>query len=168
MENVKFEINVSKKDLSNFMIYHNYHSMQGVIGVIISIGAFILLIFRFDMLDMMQKGLLAVLALAFTVITPVMLYIKAGNQEKRNPSFGRPITYELTDQGFSLSQGEEHVDIEWTSVYKVVDTGRSVIVYISLVRAFIWPKDQMGSQYKDIMTVLKSHVDSRKMKMKKA
>lgn len=166
MENITFEIHISKKDLSNFMIYHNYHSLQGAIGLLISIAALILLVVRFQDLDYVKIAVLIVVALAFTLLTPLLLMNKARAQEKRNSSFSKPIRYELFESGFGLSQGEEHVDIEWRNVYKVVDTGRSVVVYISTVRAFIWPKEQLGSSYAKVLAVLKEHLESRKLKIK--
>lgn len=167
MEKIEFEIKVSKKDLFNFMIYHNYHSLQGVIGLLISLAALVLLIVRFQDLDAIKIAVLVILALAFTVLTPLMLWNKARAQEKRNKSFSRPILYELSDDGFSLSQGEEHVDIEWRNVYKVVYTGRSLIVYISVVRAFIWPKEQLADHYDQVIQMLKMHLESHKIKLKK-
>ncbi len=166
LENIKFEIHISKKDLSNFMIYHNYHSLQGAIGLLISIAALILLVVRFNYLDNVQMAVLILLALVFTVLTPLLLMSKAKAQEKRNKSFSKPIEYELSEAGFGLTQGDEHVDIEWRSVYKVVDTGRSVVVYISSVRAFIWPKQQLGSTYSAVLAMLKMHLEPRKIKVK--
>lgn len=166
MENIKFEIHISKKDLSDFMIYHNYHSLQGWIGLLISLAALVLLIVRFNDLDTAKLALLIFLVLAFTVLTPLLLMNKARAQEKRNTSFHKPIQYELSDAGFALSQGEEHVDIEWRNVYKVVGTRRLVIVYISNVRAFIWPREQLGGQYEAVTGMLKAHLEPRKMKLK--
>ena len=167
MENINFEIHVTKKDLSNFMIYHNYHSLQGIIGLFISAAALVLLLVRFKDLDLTKLVILGFLVLAFTVLTPLLLMNKARTQVKRNQSFRKPIVYELSDTGFALSQGEAHVDIEWRNVYKVVSTGRSVVVYISTVRAFIWPIEQLGNQYGSIMEILKSHLEPRKIKLKR-
>ena len=167
MENeVKFEIKISKKDLSNFMIYHNYHSMQGAIGLLISAAALVLLIAKFRALDTTQIAVLAVLALVFTVVTPLILIRKASAQEKRNKTFARPITYELREDGFSLYQEEEKADLEWRNVYKVVDSGHSLILYISTVRAFIWPKNQIKDQYAQVTGMLKAHLEPRKLKIK--
>lgn len=163
---VKFEIKISNKDLANFMIYHNYHSMQGVIGLFISLASLVLLIVKFKTLDTTQILVLAVLALVFTVLTPAILVRKAAAQAKRNKTFANPITYELRDDGFSLYQGDEKADLEWRNVYKVMDNGHSLILYISTVRAFIWPKKQIESQYGAVTGLLKAHLEPRKLKIK--
>ena len=167
MEKISFDIKVTKKELANFMLYHNYHSLQGIIGLIISFGALVLLILRWDTLEIAQFALLVLLTLMFTVISPVILVRKASAQEKRNKSFEKPITYELGEEGFSLIQGEERVDLEWLNVYKIVDTGKSLVLYISTVRAFIWPKAQIKDVRAALDDMIATHVESRKIKYKK-
>ena len=167
MEKISFDIKVTKKELANFMLYHNYHSLQGIIGLIISFGALVLLILRWDTLEIAQFALLVLLTLMFTVISPVILVRKASAQEKRNKSFEKPITYELGEEGFSLIQGEERVDLEWRNVYKIVDTGKSLVLYISTVRAFIWPKAQIKDVRAALDAMIAAYVESRKIKYKK-
>jgi len=167
MDKITFDIKVTKKELANFLIYHNYHSMQGVIGLIISFGALVLLILRWNSLDLPQFAILVILALMFTVLTPLILIRKAAAQEKRNKTFEKPITYELGEEGFSLIQGEEHVDLEWRNVYKIVDTGRCLVLYISTVRAFIWPKSQIADVKAALDDRIEKCVEARKIKYKK-
>ena len=167
MENISFDVKVSKKELANFMLYHNYHSMQGILGLVISLGALVLLVLKYDTLEIAQFAILAALVLVFTVISPIILIRKAAAQEKRNKSFERPITYELREDGFSLIQGEERVDLEWRNVYKIVDTGKSLVLYISTVRAFIWPKKQISGLRPALDDMLKAHLEPRKLKYKK-
>ncbi len=167
MEPVTFKIHVSKEDLFDFMLYHNYHSMQGGLGVLISAGALILLIVRFRTLTPGQATALVVLALAFTVFTPLILRYRAGRQEKRNTSFHHPILYELTGQEMVLTQDEAHAKIAWPSVQKVIETRRSVIVYLSPVRAFIWPRTQLADQYKAVEDMLKACLEPKKVKLKR-
>ena len=55
--------------------------------------------------------------------------------------------------------------MEWRNVYKIVDTGKSIVLYISTVRAFIWPKSQIRDVYGDIEKMLKKHVKPGKIKI---
>ncbi len=167
MEKISFDIKVTQKELANFMIYHNYHSMQGIIGLIISFGALAILILRWNTLDAAQYAILALLVLMFTVLTPIVLVRKASAQAKRNKSFEKPITYELGEEGFSLIQGEERVDLEWRNVYKIVDTGKCLVLYISTVRAFIWPKTQIADVRAALDDRIAACVEARKVKYKK-
>ena len=167
MERISFDIKVTQKELANFMIYHNYHSMQGILGLIISIGALAILVLRWSVLDVAQFAILILLALMFTVLTPIILVRKASAQAKRNKSFEKPITYELREDGFSLVQGEERVDLEWRNVYKIVDTGKCLVLYISTVRAFIWPKTQIADVRTAMDDMIAACVEKRKIKYKK-
>ena len=47
----EFTITNSGADLYNFLLYHNYRSIQGAIGLFISAAALLLLIFNFQTLD---------------------------------------------------------------------------------------------------------------------
>lgn len=166
MEAMKFDIKITADDLSNFILQHNYKSLHGLLSVVISLAALVYLIVDFNQLDMTKRVLLLVIALLFIVVNPLMLKLKAKTQVKRNKSFENPITYELYDKGFSLTQAEETVEIEWSNVWKAIDTGRSLVLYITSVRAFIWPKTQLGEQYPDVVRMLKTHLKPVQMKIK--
>ena len=163
---LQFDIQTTSKELAHFMLYHHYHSMQGILGLVISFGALVLLIVRRKTAEPFQILLLIVLALAFTVFSPIILKYKAAAQAKRNTSFAKPIAYRLHDEGIAMTQGEEQVDLEWRNIFKVVDTGKCLVLYLSTVRALIWPKEQLGTQLKDVTAMLKEKVPAGRVRIK--
>ncbi len=163
----EFTITNSGADLYNFLLYHNYRSIQGAIGLFISAAALLLLIFNFQTLDYIKMGVLAVLALMFPVVNPLLLKSKATRQVRRNSSFTKPITYSFYAKGFVLSQNDQTGEIPWRSVFKVVDTGRCLVVYVSTIRAFIWPKSQLGEYYESVTRVFADHLEPYKIKFKR-
>lgn len=163
----EFTITNSGADLYNFLLYHNYRSIQGVIGLLISAAALLLLIFNFQTLDYIKIAVLAVLVLLFPVVNPLLLKSKAARQVRRNSSFSKPITYSFYDKGFVLSQDDQTGEIPWRSVFKVVDTGRCLVVYVSTIRAFIWPKSQLGKHYESVTGAFLDNLEPYKIKFKR-
>jgi hypothetical protein len=108
-----------------------------------------------------------IVALAFTVINPIWMLMKAGAQIARNQSLGGDLTYILDDRQFTIAMGEEHVDIKWDQVTKVRDNGRALIVYVTSIRGYIWPKKQIASEYEQILAILKENVKPGKLHLKK-
>lgn len=160
-----FDIKTGEKDLSNFVLHHSYRSASGVLGVILSAAALIYLIIGFSTMDNLMRGALLVIGLLFTVVNPLMLVSKAKRQARTNKSFQIPIHYSMTASYLVLTQDDQWVQIPWKNVYKVTDTGRSIIVYVSRIRAFIWPKSQLGSKQAFVMSVLRKKVAPAKIKI---
>ena len=160
-----FDIKTGEKDLSNFVLHHNYRSASGVIGVILSAAAIIYLIAGFNTMDNLMRGALLVIGLLFTVVNPMMLASKAKRQARTNKSFQIPIHYSMTASYLVLTQDDQWVQIPWKNVYKVTDSGRSIVVYVSRIRAFIWPKAQLGSKQELVMSVLRKKVAPAKIKI---
>jgi len=166
MEPIKFDVEITKENLSSFLLYHNYTHFNGIFGIILSLLAIVYLIYDFNQLDTTKILILAVVAVLFTIVNPLMLRQKAGNQIKRNDTFKAPITYEIKAESFTLSQGDQQSEISWKDVVKVRDSGKIMIIYISKIRGFIWPKDQLGNDYLKVVEVLREKVDGDKIKLK--
>lgn len=164
---VEFDIQIGSKDLFNFMLRHNYASLQGILGVMISLAALIYMIADRENMYPAKLIALIVIALLFTVVNPLMLRFKAVQQVKRNKTFAIPIHYALTEAHLVISQKEEQVEIPWDSILKVKDTGRSYVVYVSRIRAFIWPKAQIANYREKVLEVFAGKVSADKLKFKK-
>lgn len=126
-----------------FFMRHNYACFSGIFSLFISIGAALLFIIRFQQYDITAKCLLAIVALLFTVIQPLQLLLKAANQIKRTPMFHEPIHYTFREDGLELSQHDQNGMIPWDQIMKIIDTGTYLIIYITRMRAYIFPKNQM-------------------------
>lgn len=167
MEKLEFKIKLSVTDLYYFMMNHYYTKISGIFGIVLSIAAAVILCVRFSSLDGTGKILLAIIALLFTVINPVMLWTKAAGQITSNKSLGGELTYILDDQHLTIKLGEEQADIQWDQVTKVKDNGRELVAYVTAARGYIWPKRQISDQYDQIITVLKKHMDGSRLRLKK-
>lgn len=56
------------------------------------------------------------------MINPLSLAFKTFKQLKTSPSYKQPLVYTFGDDGIGVSQGEEHMDLEWKGVYRLLMT----------------------------------------------
>ena len=167
MDNLEFKVKLSIADLYYFMMYHYYTKPAGIFGIILSLGAAVLLCLRYQTLDSTGKLLLFIVAIAFTILNPISMWMKAGKQIKSNKSLGGELTYILGEKAISIKLDDEQADIEWNQVAKVKDNGRELVVYVTASRGYIWPKKQIEAEYDQIMARIQKNVEARRLKLKK-
>ena len=155
MNEIRANITVDAKDLFSFMLQHTYRCVGGVLSLLFSIGAFILLLNCFTTVDISYKIILIICSALFTVINPLMLLQRAKKQVKRNPGFSVPIEYTFTKKGFTMQQGEEKATAEWKDLWKIRDGKHYLYLYGNTVRANIIPKKQLGDQAQELSKMRK-------------
>ena len=161
---ITVEAKLTNKEMFNFLMRHNYFSMGGVCGVILSIGALVILFINIknDEMSNAYKFALIFIGLLFTVIQPVMLYVKATTQVKKSDSVNKALKYEFDEKGFTISLGEEKVAEDYGAVTKIISTKLSVIIYISKYRAFIIPKRDLIENFEAFKELLNKNVKNAK------
>ena len=164
---LKFSVQLESSDMVNFIMYHNYSGIQGWFGVVISLAAFVYLIVDFADMDWTVRIVMLVIGLLFTVVNPLMLYMKAKKQAVTNESLKLPIQYTLSENELVIEQGEEQLIVPWDQLRIIKDSSRSLIVYVTRMRAFIWPKEKLGSQYNEVTKLLMKKMGSARVRIKK-
>ncbi len=161
---VKFEVKMTAKYMYDFMLYHQYTHVSGLLGGIIGVialGLGITTMMDGEASAAMPMFLVAVL---FLVVNPMTTKQRAKTQVER--AFKEPLTYEFTEEGVYVSQGETRVLNKWDEFAKAVSTQRSVILYITKLRAIIFPKECMGEQYEAAIKMIHTHMSSSKVKIR--
>ena len=162
MKEINFDVDLGTGDLYSFMMHHTYSGMSGIFGIIISVGSLIICAIKFSELDTTAIAALIIIGLIFTVIQPLMLYKKAFMQVKRNKNINAKLHYTLAEEGITVSQGENEAQVKWYEVRKKVVTGKAVYLYMSPVRAFIFPKAQCGGSFEEINTLISRQMEKYK------
>ena len=165
-KNLYIETKIDNKNMYEFMINHTYKSIMGVVGVIISLLAVVALIVYGKNYDLTKKLLFIFIALLFTVINPISLYFKSKKQVKMNDSFQHPLCYTFTNNGIDVKQGEQSLHINWDDIIKIVSTKNLVIIYLSAINAFIFPKAQIGDDFDEFKKIIKDNMQGRKVSIK--
>lgn len=155
MGEIKATITTDVRDLYSFMLQHTYRCAGGVLSLLFSIGAFILLLNCFTAVGTEYKIILVICSALFTIINPLMLWQRAKRQVKRNPGFCAPIEYTFTGKGFTMQQGETKATAEWRDLWKIRDGKKYLYLYGNTVRANIIPKKQLGAQAQELSRMIK-------------
>ena len=143
---IKLSVNLTAKEMFNFMMKHTYSSMSGYIGLVLSACALVGFVMTVTnpAVNTAYKIVLLLTALLFTVIQPLTLYSKSKKQVKQNENINKPMEYTFTDAMIQISQGEDHVEYEWNRLIKVTSSKLCIFLYVSKYRAFIIPRRVFG------------------------
>lgn len=163
---VECDVDLSVKEIYNYVMYHTYSSFSGYVGVLLSICALFGMVYAWDALPWPQRIILFFTGLIFTVIQPIMLYTKSKLQVKQSKAINKPLHYLFDETGIHISCGEETARSGWEEVMKVTNTKLNVIIYVSKVRAYVIPKSAIGEQYEDLKTLIKNNAQAFYIKLR--
>lgn len=165
MKEIKFSVNMKISYMYNFMLRHNYTSIPGIIGLMISIGAAVFLAYTFNEQDNMGKAVFFLIALMWTIINPLILHNNAVRQVKTNPSYKKPLEYTFSEEGITVAQGEQQETVPWDRLVKVVRTKKQLIIYSSKIHAFIFPLAEIGDKLEALDAMILSKVEGKQIKL---
>lgn len=166
---MKFRTKITTNELFQFLMKHTYAGLSGKIGLIISLAAAVLFIKNIaDFAGNETKVIiLGIIALLFTVINPLMLWMKAKQQKLTNPAYKNEMEYTLTEDGIDLQVADQKGGIPWEMIVKIVETNSLYILYTTRINAFLWPKKDMGDWENALMHFLLDHIDQSSVKLPK-
>lgn len=156
---LEFDVKVTSGALYDYLLYHTYTSLSGILGTLV--GVFLLIGFA--------STKYVIYLIAGTVIIaylPCSLFLRAKQQALNNPAFRQPLHYKMTDEGISVSQGENVEQQDWDSCFKAVSTGVSIILYTSKATASIFPKSDLGDKKEALIQMVSTHMPPKKVKIR--
>lgn len=154
---VIFQVSITSKDMFDYNFYHNYRNFQGIISLILGIVMLVVsfMAFRADG-NISYILITGFLGIFFTVITPVRIYFKSVQQVKLTPSFQKPIQYTISEEELVIEQEGAKAVLPMTEIIKAVDTGKSIVLYVSSLRAYIFPKRELGDLLPQVTEVIRN------------
>ena len=155
---VKMDVQMTPRAMYDFLLYHTYSHLSGLIGAIFGVVVLGLGIRAMAQGDYTAGMMFFFFAAVFLVMTPLTLKSKAKAQVKATPRFQKPITYELTEEGITISQEDQQTEGKWEEFQKAVSTNRTLILYITRVRALVFPKEALGEQYTAAVQMISTHM----------
>lgn len=163
---VKFNVKMTDEYMYDFMLYHNYTHTSGLMTAIA--GVLCLAVFVQKLMDgeMQACAVWLMCAILFLIVSPSSLKTKAKSQVNNTEMFQKPLEYEFTEKGITVSQEEAKAETKWEEVAKAVSTQKSVILYLGRVRALILPKVCMGDQYEEALKMIHTHIPPNKVKIR--
>ncbi|MCI9078815.1 MAG: YcxB family protein [Lachnospiraceae bacterium] len=162
MREAEFDIRLTAGELFTFTMHHTYSSASGLVGLGISIGSLVLCAARYKYFDSTTIIALVITGLLFTIVQPVMLYFKSKVQVKKNESINDDLHYRISEEGIEVSQGEQQAFVKWYEVRKMKVVKNALYIYMSPVRAFIFPESQCGSCFNEVAALVKDMMEKYK------
>ena len=89
-QRVEFETRIGAKELMDFKIYHNYHSVSGIASLLFGIIALVICIVSINRVNISYTLMMGFFGLFFTVYTPIGMKRKVNKQIKTVPAFADP------------------------------------------------------------------------------
>lgn len=163
---IKFNVKMTDKYMYDFMLYHNYSQVSGLLGAVIGVFALGIGINSVMSGDMTTAALCFLVTFMFLVATPSTMKTRAKQQVKNTEMFQKPLEYELTEEGVTVRQGEAEHTTAWDEFAKAVSTNNSIVLYVTRVRALIFPKECLGTQYEEVMKMIHTHMPPAKVKIR--
>ncbi|WP_461810551.1 YcxB family protein [Faecalimonas sp.] len=163
---VKFNVKMTDKIMYDFLLYHNYTSMTGLVGAILGILLLGVAVMKGAAGDIQTAILFFAISIFVLMSTPMTLKATAKNQVKNTPMFQEPLEYEISEEGIMVSQNEESALNEWKEFEKVISTSKSLILYITRVRAIILPREAMGDDYMKVVEMISKNVPAKRVKIR--
>lgn len=164
---IMFQYQTKVGDMYRFLMHHAYIGVSGIINLVISIGALVLLFTGAGGGQAFSNLMLILIASLFTIINPILLFYKAAKQVKLTPMFQKPIDYFINEEGILVSQGEEKILINWTDIWKAVETNHAFYFYLSTRGAYILPKAALPGHAEELKKLVIEHAPEARKKFKK-
>lgn len=162
---VKFSVQMKTVYMFDFLYWHSYHGITGIINYALSFAGIAALIAGFGKDNIMVTVMLVALASLFTVINPLLLLYKAARQVKKTPMFAKPLHYKFDTREFSISQDSNSDSAKWDSVVFIRETGKSIILYMGASNALVLPKKEIGNQLGDLKKLMRAAIPEQAKKL---
>ncbi len=143
------------------MLHHTYTSFSGIFGT--AVGVLLLVAyFRDPSIGLLYLGM----GILITGFMPVEMWFRADRQIKKNPTMSESFHYVFSDQGILVRQGELEEQIEWDMCFKAATVAGSIVIYLTPVRAYIFPRQDLGDKRDLFVEMISTHMPSNKVKIR--
>lgn len=141
----RFHIQMQAKDLWKFSMYHANKGYLGVFNVLFTLASLYLLVTKWSETGTAYRLLLLVCVMMFTVWQPGILFLKALKQAG-NDRLKVAMDMVFDKKGFTVSQGDQSMEVPWDEVTKAARIPGIYILYMSSIRAYLIPDQVLGEE----------------------
>lgn len=162
-ETCRFRVQLTAKELWRFSMYHTNKGMLGILNLVFSVGALVLLCVNWSASNTTYKLVLFLCILMFTVWQPGLLYRKAAIQAK-TPAIAVPMDLRFGENGLKVKQGGNTLDLPWEHIARVERGPGMIILYIDKVHAYLVPAQAMNGQEQALRALLRKYLPGERRK----
>lgn len=154
-----FEVKMTTSKLYDFNLQHAYKQPISLISS--AVGVIFIMLFINNL-----KWYCLVAGLLLLFYLPISLLRSSFMKVKMLDYFREPIQYVINDAGITVKAlGEEQL-IEWKDCTRACNTRQSYFVYTGNKSAFIFPRKDMGDKAEDVLKLISTHMDAKKVKIR--
>lgn len=167
---MEIRIQLTEKDLFSFNMYHSYHRVQTWLFTILGIIIMGLSFSTYGKIDITYTLLYFFAGMVFAFYTPLNLWTSAKLLMKTKNPVTMIMKYQFDENGITVAFAKEEQEmkndaassIEWSGVYKVVETKKAFYIYTSPKNASILPLSQVGDKTEKLRELLRKELESFK------
>ena len=163
---VKVNVDMKEEYMVEFLLHHTYTHSSGIIGIIVGVLAVAMGISTLSQGEIQASWPMFLIAVLFLIVTPATTVKRAKQQVRNSEMFKNTIEYEFTEVGVTARQGKTAATNEWGEFIKAIETRKSVILYVSRLRAIIFPKACMGEKRDEVVKMIRAHMSAGLVKIR--
>lgn len=157
MEQLKFEVKLTVKDLWAFSMYHANAGFRGIFNLLFTAAALFLLVFRWGSLPVSTRLLLLLCVLLFTVWQPFLLFTKARRQAKA-PVIRDAMTLTFGQEGLTVEQSGQTAAFAWDQMGRMDRMPTMIVLYMDRIHAYLLPKSVTGDREEALCELAREHL----------
>ena len=163
---IKVNVDMKEEYMVEFLLHHTYTHYSGIIGLIVGVLATAMGISTITQGEFQASWPMFLIAVLFLIVTPVTTVNRAKQQVQKSEMFKKTIEYEFSEKGVTARQGKTSAENTWEEFMKVIETRKSVILYVTRLRAIIFPKACMGDKYNEVVKIIRTYMPASKVKIR--
>ena len=166
-ENVKVDVRLDLKDYILFNYYFNKKMLTQVtiIGLILLFSLIYSSFYGHGSINPTVMKFIY-LIVAFIFVSYFLVYYRAKKVWDSSSLISETRHYSFDEEGLSSESQTSSSKIEWDKIYKVTETKKLLLIYISNMQAFIIPKRLLDkNQYISLISFVQK-VDKKQLKIK--
>lgn len=144
----------------SFLLYHTYSQWYGLLSLAISVASIVIMITRWDTMTNLYRIPLVLVVLMLLAGLPGSLYVQA--RMRAADKLAPDMRYAFLIDGVKSNVGENAYFVKWKKFFKVRETGKVILLYLTKTRAMIVPKRTMGDRVEDVKGLIQRHIPNKK------
>lgn len=162
----EFDVNLRKEDMFKFNMYHTYHSFHGWFSIFMVVFVMGIVVYTWGEMSLMYSMVCILMGIVILCYIPLNLWFHAKIQLDRTEALRNTQHFTVGEKGITISQAGEEATLEWSKIYKVVETKSNVLVYSTRINAYVFPKRDIGDHLEGMCSMMKEQLETYRLKLK--
>ncbi len=151
----KFTYQTTAFDIWQLSMYSTYGSMVGVCNIVFTVAMLLLSVKFWGDVNNFMRILLIIAICLFTVIQPVVVYMRAKRQVRTVPS---DMEIGFDDKGIHVKTKDQSSDLKWNRIKGVSKKPSMIVIFSTTKHGFILTNKMLGKQKEEFYDYVNSKI----------